>query len=352
MQEYLYNLASDKISGIFPSIFNFFLLLLSFLYGLAIRIILFLYKTKVLKIYHFNCKIISIGNLTLGGTGKTPLVEIIARHLVKKGLKVVILSRGYKKGFSPQKADEASMLSENLDGVPVLVGRSRIENVKISIRDYNAQVILLDDGFQHWRLHRDLDIVVIDCTNPFGNRRLIPRGILREPLSSLKRADIFVLSKVDFAQDNLNRIKSLIKDINPSSLIIETTHIPALLYEIKSRQVIDLSKIEDKDVCLLSGIADPRTFEKMIFNLGLKPELRFYFLDHYQYKKNDLENIVRSCGENKINTIITTEKDIYRIKAINFDIPKGILFLVLKIAIKFIKDEEIFFKRLYSVCNC
>lgn len=352
MQEYLYSLATDKKRGLFPHILKLFLFLLSLFYGLLIRIILFCYKSNILKTTHLDCKVISVGNITLGGTGKTPLVELIAQFLVNKGLKIAILTRGYKKAQAKgKKSDEATMLSAKLPAVPILVGRNRIENAKKAIKDYQVDLILLDDGFQHWRLHRDLDIVTIDATNPFGNRNMLPRGILREPLSSLKRADMFLTTKADFGQVNLDKIESLINLINPKAVVAQSTHSPIFLYRIDNNRVLDASLIRDRNICLLASIGDPATFEAMISKQGFNPLLKFYFVDHYQYKESDLKKVIDSCRERKINTIITTEKDVPRLKPLKLDFLNGFSILALRIGIKFTRNEKIFFERLLSVCN-
>lgn len=352
MQEYLYNLATDKKRGILSCILKFFLFLLSLFYGLLIRIILFCYNSNILKTTHLDCKVISVGNITLGGTGKTPLIELIAEFLVNKGFKIAILTRGYKKTQAKdKKSDEATMLSAKLPAVPILVGRNRVENAKKAIKDYQVDLILLDDGFQHWRLHRDLDIVAIDSTNPFGNRNMLPRGILREPLSSLKRADIFVITKADFGQANLDKIESLINLTNPEAVVAESAHSPIFLYRIDDKRVIDASLIRDKNVCLLASIGDPLTFEAMISKMGLNPSLKFYFIDHYQYKERDLAKVIATCKAREINTIITTEKDIPRLKSLKLDFLNGFSILALRIGIKFTRNEKTFFERLLSVCS-
>ncbi|MFH1655381.1 MAG: tetraacyldisaccharide 4'-kinase [Candidatus Omnitrophota bacterium] len=353
MQEYLYNLATDRINGIIPSVLKFFFLLFSFFYELVVRSIIFLYKVRIFKKHYLECKVISVGNITLGGTGKTPLVETIAKRLAEKGVKVAILTRGYKRELSKEgKSDEASMLSEHLSGVPVLVGRDRIKNARKAIQDHNTEVILLDDGFQQWRIHKDLEIVTIDSTNPFGNRKLIPRGILREPLSSLRRVDVIVATKTDFGSDNLVKIKFLSEQINSRSLLVETVHHPLSLIRAGNKEEVNVSGLMNRNVCLLASIGDPITFENTVLKLGLKPTLRFYFQDHYQYKQDDIKKIIRVCSENKINTIITTEKDVPRINEFNPSFAEGISLLALRIGIKFTKNEKTFFERLSSVCNC
>ena len=171
-----------------------------------------LYKNGIIKSIRLPVKIISIGNITTGGTGKTPLVEFTAKYLNEMGKKVAILSRGYGGNNSSQESndnvnDECLTLRENLQDVPVLAGKDRVKNGERAIRDYAADCLILDDGFQHLKLKRDLDIVVIDSLNPFGGENLIPRGSLREPLRNLGRADLFVISHCN--QSNEQTIKSI-----------------------------------------------------------------------------------------------------------------------------------------------
>jgi len=352
MQEYLYNLATDRSSGIIPSILRFFLFLLSFIYELIIRLILLFYKIGIFKKQKLACKVISIGNITLGGTGKTPLVETVAKYLIEKGIKVAILTRGYKRELSKDKtSDEASMLAKNIPEVPVLVGGNRIKNAMKAIKEHNVGVVILDDAFQQWRIKKDLEILTIDSTNPFGNRKLIPRGLLREPFSSLVRADIFIATKADFGLDNLAKIKFILDKIKPNSLLVETVHNPISLVNMVNNENVDAARLTNKKVCLVAGIGDPETFEKTILKLGLKPTLRFYFLDHYQYERQDLERIIQACKENEINTIITTEKDIPRIREISLEFPEGISVCALRIGIKITKNGKAFFERLDYIFN-
>ena len=351
MLSYIYNLATDRERGLIATGVKSFLYFLSLIYGLAVRVLIFLYH---LKPYQLNCKVISVGNITLGGTGKTSLVALIARYLKEKGHKVAILSRGYKrKVLTPNlqlptpnsMGDEPYMLKVNLKDVPVLVDTDRIRAAKRAIRDYGADTVILDDGFQQWRIKKDLEILTIDATSPFGNLKLIPRGILREPLSSLRRADIFVLTKTNLNPDNQD-IKDFLSSISPSSLIAESTHSPLGFYRLdKSDAFLKLEALKGEVVTLISGIADPDSFENLIASLGINIGLALRFPDHYAYSQKDLENIIRESQRKNIATIITTEKDAARFYGLRIT-DYGLQFLILRIELKIIKDEQRFYNRL------
>jgi tetraacyldisaccharide 4'-kinase len=346
IQEYLYSLATDKRKGVIAGILKVFLLILSLIYGLVVRVLSFVYRFKP---YRLNCKVISVGNITLGGTGKTPLAEMLAKELTSKGHRIAILIRGYASWglVRTSCADEPILLTHNLPGVHILVGRDRYQTGKEAIERYGVDTIILDDGFQYWCLFRDLDIVAIDATNPFGNGQTLPRGILREPLSSLKRANILVLTKMDLGKDNLPSLKERLKHINPKAIIASSVHRAVELYDLSGVHY-PLSHIQGKDVCIFSGIADPESFEKTLLNLGARPVEKFCFPDHYDYKEEDMRKIFDSCIKSNLDTIITTEKDKTRLPA-SFTYDFSISLLILRIELQIVENEKDFFNRLVSL---
>jgi len=351
MLSYIYNLATDRHKGLVAGVVKSFLYCLSLIYSLVIRVLIFIYRIKP---YRLNCKVISVGNITLGGTGKTSLVALIAKYLKQQGHKLAILSRGYKRKITNYQlpitnyemmGDEPYMLKMNLGDVPVVVDTDRIRAAKLAIRDYGADTVILDDGLQQWRIKKDLEIVTIDATCPFGNRKLIPRGILREPLSSLKRADVFILTKTNLNPDNQD-IKDFLSSINPQSLIVESTHSPLGFYRLQERdEFLRLEALRGETVTLISGIADPDSFENLIASLGIKIGSVFRFPDHYSYSQKDLDNIIQESQKKNIDTIITTEKDAVRLKDLQFT-TCSLRLLYLRIELKIIKDEQEFYNRL------
>ncbi|MFA5145397.1 MAG: tetraacyldisaccharide 4'-kinase [Candidatus Omnitrophota bacterium] len=349
MREYLYGLATDRTAGFTAGIIKVFLFALSLIYGLAVRALYFFNRFLLRRL---NCTVISVGNITLGGTGKTSLVEYIAGYLKQHGHSVAILTRGYKRKAKDQgegalscenMGDEPYMLQMNLKDVPIVVGADRVSSGRQAIGDYGADTVVLDDGMQQWRIKKDLEIVTIDAVNPFGNRQMIPRGILREPVSSLKRADVFVLTKTNLNADT-NYIKDTLSKLNPSAVIVESIHKPLGFYSIdKPEGLLDTALLKGKTVTLFSGIGDPDSFENLIRGLGINAGLSFKFPDHHNYTLQDLDKIIKSSRDKNIDTIITTQKDAARLYA-----PGALRFLVLRIGMV-IKDEQRFHNRLLKL---
>lgn len=336
MQDYLYNLITDRQGGFFAAIFKFFLLLLSFVYSLAVRALAIFY---CLRPYRPGCKVISIGNITWGGTGKTPLVELVSRYLKEKRHSLAILSRGYRR------SDEPRMLSGNLGDIPVIIDADRARAIKRAAGDYGVDTVVLDDGFQQWRIKKDLEIVTIDATNPFGNRHLIPRGILREPLSALRRADIFMLTRADMSS-RVQEIKEILSRLNPKAQIFESVHKPAGFYDLnKEGPVVGQEAFSGKSVTLFSGIGNPDSFEDLIRSLKVNIGLSFRFRDHHIYSREDLDKIIRESENKGIDTIITTEKDAVRLLNLRLK-TYDLRLLALRVTLKVIKNEEEFFNRL------
>ncbi len=355
LKDYLYLLATDRKKGFVAGIFKILLFILSLIYGLAVRILSFIYGIKPCRL---NCKVISIGNITLGGTGKTSLVEMLAMRLKQEGHRAAVLTRGYKRRITSYElpvtsyesmGDEPYMLSRNLGNVPVIVDGDRIRAAKIAMRDYRVDTVILDDGFQQWRMNKDLDIVTIDAANPFGNLRLLPRGILREPLSSLRRAQIFVLTKVNLKADNNRDTAKLLNKVNPQALIVEAIHKPVGFYKLgQSRDnLLNPDEFQAKPAGLVCGIADPESFEKLISNSGINIVSSFRFPDHHFYTKEDVDKIADDAKGKGINIIITTEKDSVRLKGLQVTGYELRVF-VLRIELE-VLENEVFIKRIHSL---
>jgi len=344
----LYNFATDKYNGLSAGLAKSFLFLLSLIYGLTVRLLIFL---KSRRIRYAACKVISVGNITLGGTGKTPLVRYIAGYLNDHGRKVAILSRGYGIGHADpgHAADEPGMLQANLPGIPVIVDPDRMRAARKAIAEFKSDTVILDDGFQQWHIKKDIEIVTIDATNPFGNSHLLPRGILREPLSSLRRADLFVLTKTNLNPDTQD-IKDFLLDLNPHAWIIEAFHEPVGFYRFNEPEnILPLDYFKGKKVGLFCGIADPDSFEALISSLGAKIGYSRNFRDHHQYKPEDIETLMTEAKERGLQEIITTEKDAVKLAGVKPDNTASGLF-VLRIRIN-TKDESRFYERLLGIYN-
>jgi tetraacyldisaccharide 4'-kinase len=363
MQGFIYNLSHDKYKGFVPAVLKLFLFLLSLVYGAIIRFLIFF---NGLKPKRLNCKVISVGNITVGGTGKTSLVELICRHLKQNGHKVAILSRGYRRKVrSPEPGvqsyenmgDEPYMLAKKLADTPVVVDANRIRAAAKAMKDYSADTVVLDDGFQQWRIHKDLEIVAIDSTGLFGNRNMLPRGVLREPLSSLRRADIFVLTKTNLNSDTAG-LKKELNSINPSAEIFEAAHKACGFYPLVFQGVgvnklncnyalLDAGSFKGKSAALFSGIGDPDSFENLIRSLGINIALHLRFPDHHYYTAKDLNRILSACKEKGIKEILTTEKDASRLSCLRFPMQdEECQLFILRIEVALAKDEQRFFNRL------
>jgi tetraacyldisaccharide 4'-kinase len=321
----------------------------SFLFGLGLLLRRIAYSLKARKKIRLKARVISIGNITLGGTGKTPLVEYLGRKMKERNKKAAILSRGYGRRvrtpliiaekISWQDAgDEAVLLSRNLKDIPILVGKNRAESGKEAMDKLGAEIILLDDGFQHWPLQRDLDVVTLDYTRPIWENSLFPLGDLRERVNSLKRAQVFVLTRVDNTGSSLNIWQDYLRDINPEASIFLTCHEPAGFISKKGR-VFPLSIVRGKKLTAFSGIANPEAFEETLKTLGGRLLYSLRYPDHYEYGSTDLKEIEMIAQQSE--AIITTEKDLVRIEGG----PGEDRLLALRVEIKFLKDEDIFLNK-------
>lgn len=355
MLNFLYGLATDRYKGILAFTLKFFLLLLSYVYGL---LILALELLCVFTRKRLACKVISVGNITLGGTGKTVIVEHIAFYLKEKGHRIAILSRGY--GRKPQAAsrkpqvnyeamgDEPYMLKLALKDIPVIVDANRARGAAKAIKEYGVDTVILDDGFQQWRIKKDLDIVAVDSNFAFGNKKMLPRGLLREPLFSLRRADVFFLTKTNLGirQD----LPGLLTRINKKALIVESVYEAADIYNIRNPQEsYNPNLFKDKKIISLCGIADPESFRKLIIGLSFKLDSSFVFKDHHEYTLKDLERVDKQAKASGVNCVLTTQKDAARIQGLNILNSLSVPIYALRIKLEFRENEQGFYNRLLGI---
>ncbi|MBI4335124.1 MAG: tetraacyldisaccharide 4'-kinase [Candidatus Omnitrophica bacterium] len=331
---------TDRISGPLVIPVKIALWALSVIYGLAIKVLSKGYEKKFFIPYRADCKVISIGNITVGGTGKTQAAIMMTRILEGLGRRAAVLIRGYG-------ADEYKMLQEELRDVPVLVGADRIRNAHRAFYDFGADTLILDDGFQHFKIQRDMDIVLIDATNPFGNHELIPRGILREPVTALKRADLIIINKIDFEAGKLDEVYKVIAAFGKSDAVLESIYRPLELYEIASGRPVGLKAVRGKKVALVSSIANPAYFRQNISKLGAASiELEFAFPDHYDYKRADLDRIDRECGYFDVDFIVVTKKDAVKLKRLFSSGEFAVPVLVFDVEFAITKNEKLLHDRL------
>jgi len=332
---------TEKRRGPIAAFLKTLLLIASLFYGILMRFTRFINRRTSKSL---PCKVVSVGNLTLGGTGKTPTACMVARFLKSEGRNPCVLIRGYGD-------DEWKMLKSLLRDVPVVVGRDRLSGGSKACREYNVDTVILDDGFQHWRLERDLDIVLVDSTNPFGNRRLFPSGLLREEVGALRRADIIMLTKADMGRKNIGYIREELKKRTPGISIYESIHNPAEIYGLYDKKRFALSALKGKDICALSSIVNTAYFEYTLKNLGAAISARFHYPDHYSYKKSDLEDIINKCKKFNIKTIVTTEKDAVKLYSMRYALnaEHEIEILVLRVETKVTDGADALYERLRAL---
>ncbi len=341
IRQYLWKIITEKQKGVVASFLRGILTLFSFFYGILVRGVTFLYQKGWLKSVRVDVLVISVGNITLGGAGKTPLVIFLAQHIKNKHFAPAVLLRGYMGSHQESiKSDEEILLQEKLVNVPVLVGKNRIMLAKSAIKQ-GTNILLMDDGFQHWRLGRDCDIVLVDLVEGFGNGKLLPRGPLREPLEAFKRANICVLTKADLGMSNEKAIRQVISRYNPAIPIFHAIHRPHQLVSVLHPQrTFPIEQFQRQRVCAFSGIGSPTTFQKTLEKLNIEVERHFIFMDHHIYRKKDIQDIFHYCEEKGIGKVITTVKDSVKIRPLTNSIPLSPEVLALDIDMQILEEEE------------
>jgi tetraacyldisaccharide 4'-kinase len=322
--------------------YSAFLTAISWLFNGVVQLRLWLYRNRILKDQPLGCLVVVVGNLTVGGTGKTPIVEKFARALADRGRKVAILSRGYKSRSTPpwirfwrwmssgqepppkivsdgttvlldsdEAGDEPFMLARNLPGVVVLVDKNRVKAGTYAIKKFGCDTLVLDDGFQYLPLKGRLNLLLVDKSNPFGNGRMLPRGLLREPVKHLMRASYVFLTKSDGTRDH--DLEELIQKHNPGVDVIECAHKPQYLQRIGGPERHALEFLKGRRVGAFSGIATPESFEGFVRKGGANLVYAKRFLDHYRFTPEDLQLVFKQAVEAKLEFLVTTEKDSVRL---------------------------------------
>lgn len=368
-----------RAKGFRAALARFLMRALSGLFRVLVQLRLWRYRSGWKPRHYIGCQVISIGNITVGGTGKTPVVELLARSLRDQGRRVSILSRGYKsrkldraqrwrdaanrqipaeqmpKIVSTGEAllldskfagDEPFMLARNLDGVSVLVDKDRVKSSRFAIRHLAADTLLLDDGMQYLDLAHSLDIVLVDSQAPFGTGAMLPRGTLREPPKNLRRAGYILLTKCDGSSNE--KLIERIRRYNQTAGIIECAHGPIHVENVFTRAREPLDFLKDKWVGAISAIAVPEAFEGALEKLGARVEIRRRFSDHHRFTRKDVDRFMQRCVERDMNLILTTEKDAVRFpRPSSIDVP--VYFL--RIEVEILKGREIWDDLIVRLCN-
>ena len=323
------------------------LFVLSKVFTAAIKVRRWLYNVRILRDRTLGVQVIAIGNLTVGGTGKTPVVEKFARELRDAGRNVAILSRGYRSKPAPlhtrvmnrllfrsdqtpprivsdgksllldseMAGDEPYMLASNLKDVVVLVDKDRVKSGRYAIEKFGCDTLLLDDGYQYWNLRgRRHDVVLVDRQQPFGNEHMLPRGTLREPPSHLARANTIFITKSD---GNTAALRERINKLNSTAAIIECVHRPLYLEDVFTGERHALDIVQGKKVASLSGIAQPESFEQSLVKLGGELVYTKRFADHHRFTQQEVLNAINRGKKRQAEVVITTQKDAVRFPKID-----------------------------------
>ncbi|MEI6340879.1 MAG: tetraacyldisaccharide 4'-kinase [Verrucomicrobiota bacterium] len=315
----------------------------------AVKLRRVLYNARILRDATLGVQVIAVGNLTVGGTGKTPVVEKFARALQDAGRKVAILSRGYRSKPKPlhrrfldtlllrddttpprivsdgqsllldslSSGDEPYMLASNLRDVVVLVDKDRVKAGRYAVETFGCDTLLLDDGFQYWRLRgRRTDVVLVDAQQPFGNGFMLPRGTLREPPSHLRRANVVFLTKVDRSvparSRSVDELRAKVAQLNPTAEIIECVHRPLYFENVFSGERHGLDLVQGRQVASLSGIAQPESFESKLVELGAEIVLARRFADHHRFDQQEILEAINRAKKRGATCLLTTQKDAVR----------------------------------------
>jgi tetraacyldisaccharide 4'-kinase len=306
-------LISGKKRGIVPGLLRAGLKGLSPLYGVAIRSRNLAFDLGIKRSHPASVPVISVGNLTAGGTGKTPFVAWLSNWFRDKGVLVAILSRGYRSE-SGKVNDEKKVLDQLCPNVPHVQNPDRVEAASTACREHEAQLLILDDGFQHRRLARDLDIVLIDALNPWGYEALHPRGLLREPKESLRRADLVVITRADQCTE-LQKQETIekIQDVCPDIVCVEVGFPPKSLVNAEGLTA-ELSTLSGKRIAAFCGIGNPDSFHRSLLDTGYEISSFRTFPDHHHYSLEDLEEIGQWGKRSGAQAILITQKDLVKIK--------------------------------------
>ena len=355
---------------------RFLLIPLSWLYGLIVSIRNRLYAVGVFKARRLPCRVISVGNIAVGGTGKTPAIIAIAKHLQQENIRVAILLRGYKRVSREQvtivsdgdrvcatlkeSGDEAYMLARHLNGIPIVVGRRRYEAGRVVLERFDVDVLLLDDGFQHQQLARDVDVLTVPAysdapEHPFRNRgKLLPAGSLREPFTALRRADIILLTHTNTV-DILRETKATLQQLAPNALILESVHQPVRLYPLVPKQRFEVPEflhvekaLEEKRILAVCGIGNPEAFVATLRQYSPEHVALLAFPDHHVYTDRDMAEIDTAYKTSRSDLIVTTQKDEQKLVELVAD--RELVIAVLEIALVITEGVERLDEVLLSDC--
>ncbi len=314
------------------------LLFISLFYRTAVAIRNFFYDVSIRKAHKAEAVVISVGNITTGGTGKTPLVAWICNYLAEKNVPVAILTRGYKMTNS-DFADEPAMLAKAAANAKVIINPDRVAGAKKAVEQLGIKTIVMDDGFQHRRLHRNVDIVAIDATEPFGYGKVLPAGLLREPLKAMKRATAVVITRYNQSQpENIEQIQNVLEKFAPKIPVAKAMHKPVKM-KMTGNKEISFAELADKKIFAFCAIGNPEAFFQTLTELSLNIVGTKVYNDHHRYSQADINDIYEQAKYCRAEVIVTTQKDWTKTTLLSiekFDAP----FAYLVVELEFIEGKE------------
>lgn len=335
MRSYVMDVIGGRRRGFLPALVKGFLSLVSLVYGFLHVTRKALYRIGILRRTRLSVPVISVGNLTMGGTGKTPVVEMLAHRIAGEGLSTAVLARGYGKIDAAQ--DDENLLFD-VEHVVRLTGANRVRSAERALREYDARVLILDDGFQHFRIERDLDILVVDSLDPFGGGRLLPRGGLRERPANAARADLIVLTRTDQVSPvTLRELNARLANLSRGKPVVETVHRPVHLRALGNKQRHELNWLRGKRVSAFCGLGNPEGFRRTLESLGAEILLYRAFPDHHLYTEQDIRRLNLESREFMADLLVTTEKDALKLRQESFEIP----LLALRVEIEVTKGADL-----------
>ncbi|MDF7806133.1 tetraacyldisaccharide 4'-kinase [Pontiellaceae bacterium B12219] len=377
LETYLLSVIDGSEKGKRAATLRVLMKVLSCLFSFIVQVRIMLYKHRIIRGNTLGCQVISVGNLTVGGTGKTPVVEVFARNLQEQGRKVAILSRGYKskemsfrekmiqrittgKIETPPRVvsdgkrllldswtagDEPFMLASNLPEVAVVVDKDRVKAGKYAIKELGCDTLILDDGFQYLKVGNRLDIALVDRTNPFGYGHLLPRGLLREPKRNIKRAGFIFITKC--GAEGEPELKEQLRKLNPVAEISECRHAAKYLKDVFGDETYPLEKLKGMKIAAVSAIAVPESFEKALEAFGAEIVYARRFADHHRFTQQEIINTINWSIKRGAEAILTTEKDAVRFPFVDRrDIPV----IYMRVEIEMLSGEEEFMNWISRIC--
>lgn len=339
-QDEFRKLISGQKTGAAAAIARALLSLAAVFYGLAVRMRNFLYSRGLVKAHRAKSAVISVGNITAGGTGKTPLVVWLCRLMEQKNISCAILTRGYKSNQGERGyADEPAIFIKDCPKAQLIVNPDRTAGASEALERFGVKVLVMDDGFQHRRLARDIDIVTIDATEPFGYGRMLPAGLLREPVCSLSRADAVVMTRCDQVDETrLAEIEKEVRQANAMIVIARSAHCASDVRGLQERQ-IGLEEIRDKNAFAFCGIGNPAAFLNTLRSAGSKIAGAKIYDDHHQYSDEDIAEIYEEARAAGAEMILTTEKDWTKAEILIAGAEEAV-FAYVAVELKFVSGEE------------